>query len=103
VLVDLARARAATKRGSHPVHVTLDSNIPQSGPDVVDLLGLDGALDKLAAIDPRRVRVVELRYFGGLTVEETAQILEVSADTVARDWRLARAWLKRELRPSSRE
>jgi RNA polymerase sigma factor (TIGR02999 family) len=102
VLVDLVRARAARKRGSQPVHVTLDSNVRQSGPDVVDLLALDAALEKLAAFDPRRVRVVELRYFGGLTVAETAQVLEVSNDTVARDWRLARTWLKRELRAPSR-
>jgi DNA-directed RNA polymerase specialized sigma24 family protein len=71
--------------------------------DVVDVLALDAALQKLAALDERRVRVVELRYFGGLTVEETADVLQVSADTVARDWRLARAWLRRELRASSAE
>ena len=103
VLVDLVRARAASKRGSRPVHVTLDSQIPRASLDVVDVLALDAALEKLARIDARRVSVVELRYFGGLTVPETAAVLQVAPDTVARDWRLARAWLKRELNaPSAR-
>lgn len=103
VRVDLVRRGAASKRGARPVHVTLDSRIPRSEPDVVDALALDTALQKLATLDERRVRVVELRYFGGLTVEETAQVLHVSPDTVARDWRLARAWLRRELgTPSAR-
>lgn len=103
VLVDLVRRSAASKRGARPVQVTLDSRMPQSAPDMVDALALDAALQKLAALDERRVRVVELRYFGGLTVEETAEILRVSPDTVARDWRLARTWLRRELgRPSAR-
>jgi RNA polymerase sigma factor (sigma-70 family) len=75
----------------------LDSNLAGVAPDVVDLLALDQALERLAALDQRRVHVVELRYFGGLTVGETAQVLQVSADTVARDWRLARTWLRREL------
>lgn len=101
VLVDLVRMNAASKRGARPVHVTLDSRIPRTDADVVDVLALDAALQKLAAVDERRVRVVELRYFGGLTVEETAQVLRVSPDTVARDWRLARTWLRRELRTSS--
>lgn len=103
VLVDLVRERAATKRGSDPVHVTLDSKVPHGGPDVIDLLALDAALEKLAAVDDRRVRVIELRYFSGLTVEETALILQVSPDTIARDWRLARTWLKRELKTSARD
>jgi RNA polymerase sigma-70 factor, ECF subfamily len=80
-----------------------DSDIPQGGPDVVDLVALDVALEKLAAVDVRRVRVVELRFFGGLTVEEAARVLQVSPDTVARDWRLARAWLKRELKGASKD
>ena len=71
------------------------------GPDVVDLIALDAALDKLAAIDIRKVRVIELRFFGGQTVEEAADILEVSPDTVARDWRMARSWLLRELAAGS--
>ncbi len=97
VLVDLVRAHGATKRGSRAVHLPLDSNIAIAGPDVVDLVALDAALEKLAAIDIRKVRVIEFRFFGGLTVEETAEILEVSPDTVARDWRMARSWLLREL------
>jgi RNA polymerase sigma factor (TIGR02999 family) len=101
VLVDLVRMTAASKRGARSVHVTLDSRIPRREPDVVDVLALDAALQKLAAMDERRVRVVELRYFGGLTVAETAEVLNVSPDTVARDWRLARAWLRGQLRGRS--
>jgi len=63
----------------------------------VDLIALDRALEALARIDPRKVKVIEMRFFGGLTVEETAQALDVSPDTVARDWRMAKAWLTREL------
>jgi RNA polymerase sigma factor (TIGR02999 family) len=97
VLVDIARADAAAKRGLGAVHVTLDSNIPEERLDAVDLVALETALQELATVDARKVSVVEMRFFGGLTVEETAQILNVSADTVARDWRLARAWLKKQL------
>ena len=73
-----------------------------SGQTALDLVALDEALDGLAAIDPRKVRVIELRFFAGLTVAETAQILNVSPDTVARDWRMARTWLLRELDPKGR-
>jgi RNA polymerase sigma factor (TIGR02999 family) len=97
VLVDLVRAHGATKRGSRVVHLPLDSNIAINGPEFVDLVALDVALEKLAVLDIRKVRVIELRFFGGLTVEEAAQILDVSPDTIARDWRMARAWLRREL------
>jgi RNA polymerase sigma factor (TIGR02999 family) len=97
VLVDLARARAASKRGSRPVHVTLPADVPAVGVDAVELLALDEALTRLAVQDERKARVVELRFFGDLTVEETAAVLGVAADTVARDWRMARAWLRREL------
>jgi RNA polymerase sigma factor (TIGR02999 family) len=97
VLVDLVRAGGATKRGSRADHLPLDSNIAINGPDAVDLVALDVALEKLAALDIRKVRVIELRFFGGLTVEEAGQILEVSPDTIARDWRMARSWLLREL------
>jgi RNA polymerase sigma factor (TIGR02999 family) len=99
VLVDLARAKGSTKRGSGAAHLPLDSAIASPEPSSVDLLALDAALDRLAAFDVRKVRVIELRFFGGLTVEETAQILDVSPDTVARDWRMARTWLLRELDP----
>jgi DNA-directed RNA polymerase specialized sigma24 family protein len=77
--------------------VTLESNVEAGGPSPFDLVALDRALETLAKFDARKVRVVELRFFGGFTVEETAQVLEVSADTVARDWRMARTWLLREL------
>jgi RNA polymerase sigma factor (TIGR02999 family) len=97
VLVDAARARASSKRGSDANHVALESTLAAAGPEVVDLVALDLALDALAAIDARKVRMIELRFFAGLTVDETAQALGVSADTIARDWRMARAWLAREL------
>jgi RNA polymerase sigma factor (TIGR02999 family) len=98
VLIDLARAHETAKRGSRPTMVLLDSNVAISAGDPVDLIALDRALEGLARIDPRKVQVIELRFFAGLTVEETAQVLDVSPDTVARDWRTARAWLARELR-----
>src|SRR5262245_39096212 len=97
VTIDLSREHAAAKRGAGTVHVGLDSNVPDNRRSVVDLLALDEALETLGALDPRKVRVVELRFFAGLTVEETAQVLDVSPDTVARDWRFARAWLLRAL------
>jgi len=98
VLVDLARAQQATKRGARAVHVELESGTATvDAPMPLDLVALDRALDGLAKVDPRKVQVIELRFFGGLTVEETADILKVSPDTVARDWRAARVWLFREL------
>jgi RNA polymerase sigma factor (TIGR02999 family) len=99
VLVDLARAKASVKRGARPAHVTLDVNIAAPEPEhaPLDLIALDDALDALGAIDPRKVRVIELRFFGGLTVEETAAVLDVAPDTVARDWRMARSWLLKHL------
>jgi RNA polymerase sigma factor (TIGR02999 family) len=97
VLVDIARAQGSAKRGDRAVHVPLDSGIGAAGPPPPDLIALDAALDTLAASDPRKVQVIELRFFAGLTVEEAAQVLAVSPDTVARDWRMARSWLMREL------
>lgn len=99
VLVDLARAKASTKRGGRPHYVTLDDNIAAPGPQhaPIDLIALDDVLDTLAAVDPRKVRVVELRFFAGLSVEETAQVLDCSPDTVARDWRMTRSWLLNQL------
>ena len=97
VLVDLARAQGATKRGSGASLLPLDSNVAAAGPPTVDLIALDEALETLATFDARKVRVIELRFFSGLTVEETAHVLDVSPDTVARDWRMARTWLLREL------
>jgi RNA polymerase sigma factor (TIGR02999 family) len=101
ILVQRARARKAAKRGGDPERITLDERFlpvaATAGTRPIDLVALDAALDKLAALDARQAKVVELRYFGGLSVEETAEALDVSPATVKRDWTLARAWLKREL------
>ena len=96
-LVDAARSRNAAKRGGHAVHVPADEGLIPSPEPAVDILALDQALDRLAVFDPRKSRVVELRFFGGLDVKETAAALDVSAQTVQRDWRLAKMWLFREL------
>ncbi len=104
ILVEAARARASAKRGGGVARVD-----PSSGIDIdaiaaprqqraEELCALDDALQALAGMDPRRAQVIELRFFGGLTVEETADVLNVSRQTVMRDWKLARAWLSRELR-----
>jgi RNA polymerase sigma factor (TIGR02999 family) len=99
ILVDAARARRGRKRGGALRRVLFDERF-----FVVDtrydLVALDEALSTLATVDPRRAQVVELRFFGGLTVAETAQALQVSSDTVMRDWKLAKAWLLRELKDS---
>jgi RNA polymerase sigma-70 factor (ECF subfamily) len=97
VLVDAGRARRTAKRGSGAVHVPLQSDVEAREPSVVDVIALDQALERLAAFDKRKVQVVELRFFAGLTVAETAHVLEVAPDTIARDWRMARTWLLREL------
>jgi RNA polymerase sigma factor (TIGR02999 family) len=104
ILVDAARARAAAKRGGggvraeHSSAVDLDQ-IPTANSDgASSLCALDDALEALARVDPRRAKVIELRFFAGLSVEETAEVLRISPQTVMRDWRLARAWLSRELR-----
>ena len=97
LLVDHARARGAFKRGVG-ITIALDDSIDAPGDDAsLDLIALDAALDKLAARDQRQARLVELRYFGGLTVDEAAAVLDVAAITVKRDWALARTWLFREL------
>jgi RNA polymerase sigma factor (TIGR02999 family) len=96
VLVDHARWHGYQKRGGGAHRVTLDEGLAAVAAPV-DVLDLDAALTKLAAIDARRSKVIELRYFAGLTVEETAIALEVSTDTVKRDWRLARLWLLKEM------
>jgi RNA polymerase sigma-70 factor (ECF subfamily) len=98
ILVDHARARRSLKRGGKAVHVTLEDAPVGSPPPDEDLLALDEALTRLAAIDMRKSRVVELRHFGGLSVEETAEALGVSTDTVMRDWKMAKLWLLRELK-----
>ena len=97
VLVDHARSRGYLKRGGGAKRVTLDERVQGAAEPAIDLLALDRAMDALAAADARKCRVVELRYFGGLSVEETAEVLGVSTDTVKRDWRLAKLWLLREL------
>jgi RNA polymerase sigma-70 factor (ECF subfamily) len=96
VLVDVARSKRRQKRGGGALQVTLTDSL-RSTEKAYDLTTLDNALDALAEIDARRSQVVELRFFGGLSVAETAAVLSVSADTVMRDWKLARAWLRREL------
>jgi RNA polymerase sigma factor (TIGR02999 family) len=98
VLVDHARARGAGKRGGGRERVTLEEDAAVEGPREIDLIALDGALRELNVIDPAKVRLVELRFFGGLSVDESAGILGVSPSTAAREWRLARAWLYRHLR-----
>ncbi len=96
-LVHYARARDAQKRGAGLRHVSLDDcTVCAPAPDA-DLLDLDRALTALETFDPRKARVVELRFFGGLTLEETAEVLKVSTDTVWRDWDLAKVWLRREM------
>jgi RNA polymerase sigma factor (TIGR02999 family) len=96
VLVDAARSRRSLKRGADASPEALDENVPVS--EHPDIIALDDALQALSAIDERKNQVVELRFFGGLTVEETAEVLGVSTETVKRDWKLAKAWLRRELR-----
>ena len=97
ILVDLARAQRSQKHGGGAPGVPLDEALGIASAPAYDVLGLDQVLDALAALDPRRGKVVELRIFGGLTIEETAVALDVSTDTVTRDWKLAKAWLAREL------
>ena len=97
ILLDNARARASAKRGGQQAKVNLDEIPDVAGRRGTDLMALDDALTALAAIDPRRAQVIELRFFGGLSVEDTAAALKLSQETVMRDARVARAWLKREL------
>jgi RNA polymerase sigma-70 factor (ECF subfamily) len=98
ILVDHAKTKHREKRGGDAVKFSLDDVINLSQDRAADLLALDDALDGLARIDGRKSRVVELRYFGGFSVEETAQILEVSPETVMRDWKMAKAWLYQQIR-----
>lgn len=101
ILVQRARARKAEKRGSDPERITLeDALMADRSGEQVDVIELDAALERLAAFDQQQAKIVEMRYFGGLTVEETAEALEISPATVKRHWTLARAWLRRELDPS---
>ena len=102
VLVDAARSRRSEKRGGRLPHVPLDEllaaeAIPASSRNDLQILALNDALDTLAKIDPRKVSVIELRFFSGLSVEETAEVLKISPQSVMRDWKLAKSWLAREL------
>jgi RNA polymerase sigma-70 factor, ECF subfamily len=101
ILVDHARSHGYLKRGGGLQQVPLDEalDLPQAGG--TDLVAIDGALTELAGIDARKARVVELRFFGGLTVQETARVLQVSPETVLRDWKMAKVWLLRELSPGN--
>jgi RNA polymerase sigma-70 factor, ECF subfamily len=98
IVVDAARARHSLKRGGRAEHVPLDEARVASPAREDDVLALDAALTDLSKADPRKSRVVELRYFGGLSVEETAEVLRVSPQTVMRDWKMARLWLVKALR-----
>lgn len=98
ILVDAARARRTGKRRGELHHFELNESVDGAPPRDADLIALDDALDSLAAFDPRKARVVEMRFFGGLSVDDTAAMLHVSPQTVMRDWRLAKAWLRREIR-----
>lgn len=97
ILVDHARRRGFAKRGGKAVRISLDEMLLAADGRGVELLALDRALDELATIDARKYRLVELRYFGGLSIEETAAVLNVSIDTAKRDWRMAKAWLISQL------
>ena len=97
ILVDFARSRASAKKGGGTQYVSLSEAMTISPERGEDLIALDDALESLAELDARKSRIVELRFFGGLSVEETAEVLKISARTVMRDWGLAQAWLYREL------
>lgn len=102
ILVDYARRRQSQKRGDGGVQVTLSEAAEVADQRSPDLVALDEALTSLAEIDPRRSRVVELRFFGGLSIEETAEVLKVSATTVERDWTIAKAWLHKTVMSDKR-
>jgi RNA polymerase sigma factor (TIGR02999 family) len=103
VLVDHARARNRDRRGGKLAHVALDEAATLAEDQAAEIVALDDALERLARLDPRKSRVVELRFFGGLSEEETAEVLGVSPPTVTRDWRKAKAWMRRELSGEERD
>jgi RNA polymerase sigma factor (TIGR02999 family) len=98
ILTDFARSRNYLKRGGEAVHVSWDEALVVSEEPDADIVAIDAALTRLAEVDPRKSQVVELRFFGGLSIEETAEVLKVSQQTVMRDWKFAKAWLMRALR-----
>ena len=97
ILVDYARRRKRAKRGAGAFHISLDGAAILSNERASEMVAIDEALENLAAVDPRKSQVVELRFFGGLSIEETAEVLQVSPGTVMRDWTLAKAWLRQEI------
>ena len=97
ILVDHARGKGRAKRGGGWQRIALDETLMVSSHNDADVLAVDEAIDRLAKLDPRQARIVELRFFGGLTVEEVAEVLGVSKRTVENDWKIVRAWLRREL------
>ena len=101
ILVEHARSRHSQKRGGDAARVTFDEALVVTNEPAQDFVALDDALQALAKFDERKSRVIELRFFGGMSVEETASALKVSPDTVMRDWRLAKVWLRREMRGDS--
>jgi RNA polymerase sigma-70 factor, ECF subfamily len=102
ILIDFARSRGYQKRGGAAHQVNFDEALLVTAQPDFNLVALDDALNRLALVDARKSRVVELRFFGGLGVKETAEVMKVSADTVMRDWKLAKVWLLRELRGGAR-
>jgi RNA polymerase sigma factor (TIGR02999 family) len=101
ILVDFARSRRALKRGSDVPQLEIDAALMMAGSRGTDLIAIDDALKSLAVVDERKCQVVELRFFAGLSAKETAEVLKVSEETVLRDWKLAKSWLKRELNQES--
>jgi RNA polymerase sigma factor (TIGR02999 family) len=98
ILLDYARKHEAVKRGGSALHISLDDAVVLCEENAAELIALDGLLTRLAALDAQQAQVVELRFFGGLSVEDVAQLLSISPATVKRDWSMAKAWLARELR-----
>jgi RNA polymerase sigma factor (TIGR02999 family) len=102
ILIERARARDALKRGGGQPRVTFDESLPAaSAEQPIDVIALDAALDRLAELDPEQARIVELRFFGGLSIEEAAEAMGISPATLKRHWALARAWLAKEIAPES--
>jgi RNA polymerase sigma factor (TIGR02999 family) len=102
ILIDFARSRASQKRRGAFPHLDLDGALCVASEPDLDLVGLDDALNRLARVDERQSKVVELRFFGGLNIKETAEVMKISPDTVMRDWKLAKVWLFRELHGGAR-